>query len=120
MLGINLANKILKGVIMEKIIRTNTKGRLLYSIHKNQFRIEFGLVHFALSMDEYLVFERELKSISNKWTKHKTNANIQIPLKNIDIHLNLSPEEFISFIDLFGFKIKPLNAIKLKIAYSMN
>lgn len=105
---------------MEKIIRTNSRGRLLYCIEKNEFYIEFGMVNFTLAMDDYLVFERELKNVSNDFSLYSSTNTIKIPIKGAGFSLMLTPEELISFKDLFGFKTKDMISFKLKINYSMN
>ncbi|MBI9069063.1 MAG: hypothetical protein JEZ09_17330 [Salinivirgaceae bacterium] len=105
---------------MEKLIRTNSRGRLLYSIEKNEFYIEFGLVNFTLSMQEYLVFERELKIVSNDFSMYSSTNTIKVPVNKAGFSLKLTPEELISFKDLFGFKTKDMISFKLKINYSMN
>lgn len=105
---------------MEKIIRTNSIGSVLYNISKNVFTIEFGMVTFTLSMDEYLAFERELKAISNDFSNEHSTGKIQVSITDKQLILNLSPEEIISLKDLFGFKTSNLVSFKLKINYSMN
>lgn len=104
---------------MEKIIRNNSSGRLLYNIEKNEFYIEFGMVNFTLTMEEYLVFERDLKSVPNDFSIDSTTT-IKIPVNVVGFSLVLTPEELINFKDLFGFKTKNINSLKVKISYSMN
>ena len=105
---------------MEKIIRTNSKGRLLYSIEKNSFHVEFGMVRFSLNMEEYLAFERELKTIATEFADAAVSQHIEIPLKSKDFTMQVTQEELLSLVDLFGFKTKKQMSVKLKINYSMN
>lgn len=105
---------------MKKLIRTNSKGRLLYEIEKNEFQIEFGNVEFILPMEEYLMFERTLKDISNDLSQYSSSDKIKIPIKSIGITLVFTAEELMGLRDLFGFKSAKFMAFKMKINYSMN
>lgn len=112
--------KPVKTINMKKLIRTNNKGQLFYEIEQNEFYIEFGNVEFTLPMEEYLVFERRLKDISNDLSRYNSTDKIKITLKGLGITLVLTPEELITLRDLFGFKSAKLMAFKMKINYSIN
>jgi len=105
---------------MKKLIRTNNKGQLFYEIQANEFYIEFGNVQFTLHMEEYLIFEKKLKDISNDLSLYNSTDKIKIPIKSLGITLVLTAEELISLRDLFGFKSAKQMSFKLKINYSMN
>lgn len=112
--------KPVKTIDMKKLIRTNNKGQLFYEIEQNEFYIEFGNVEFTLPMEEYLLFERRLKDISNDLSRYNSTDKIKIAIKSVGITLVLSPEELITLRDLFGFKSAKLMAFKMKINYSIN
>jgi len=105
---------------MKKLIRSNSKGQLFYEIQKNEFYIEFGNVLFTLPMEEYLIFERRLKDISNDLSRFNATDRINIPIQRVGITLILTAEELVSLRDLFGFKTAKLMSFKMKINYSMN
>ena len=105
---------------MKKLIRTNSKGKLYYEIDKNEFQIEFGNVEFVLPMDEYLMFERKLKDISNDLSQYNSSDKIKIHVNYIGITLVFTAEELLGLRDLFGFKSAKYMAFKMKINYSMN
>lgn len=105
---------------MKKLIRKNNHGKLFYEIHKNEFHIECGTVQFTLPMDDYLIFERTLKELSNDISIYNTTKKIRIPVKSAGITLILKAEELLGLRNLFGFKTSKLVSFRLKINYSMN
>jgi len=105
---------------MKKLIRKNSKGQLKYDIQANEFCIEFGTVQFNLPMDDYLIFEKELKEISKDLSFYQQNDNIKISVVNKGFTLVMSQEELLSLCDILGVKSKKSVSFKMKIKYSMN
>jgi len=105
---------------MEKVIRSNHKGQLLFSSMKKEYYIEFGNVYITLDQKQYKEFKHIVGNINTESNRTEINERFRIPFKSDNISLVFTRDEVIILKDLFGLRPKTEDQFRLKVNFSMN
>lgn len=105
---------------MGKVIRSNTKGKILYDIVEELYHIEFGSVYLTLDFYQYQELEEVVEKLNTTYVVSNKDGRVKIPFESDNFSWLLSPNDVIDLKDLFGVLIESAEKQKLKLTFSMN
>lgn len=105
---------------MGKVIRTNTRGKILYDIIEELYYVEFGSVYLTLDFYQYQELEEIVEKLNVVEAVSNKDNRIRIPFESDNFSWLLSPNEVIDLKDLFGVLSDKAETAKLKLNFSMN
>lgn len=104
---------------MDKLIKSNEKGRITFNILTEEYVIDFGNIYITLDFYQYKEFEEVVEKLEAKNNNSNTDNRIRIPFESDNLSIVLRPEDLIDLKDLFGLE-QNMEQMKLKLSFSMN
>lgn len=104
---------------MEKLIRSNTKGKVTYNMLTEEYKIEFGNVYITLDFYQFKEFEEVVETIQINQIENKKDNRIRIPFESDNLSIVLNSREVLELKDLLGFN-QGFQNIKLNVSFSVN
>lgn len=105
---------------MGKVIRSNTKGKILYDIVEEMYHVEFGSVYLTLDFYQYRELEEIVEKLNVTEEISNKDGRVKIPFESDNFSWLLSPTDVIDLKDLFGVLEDNAQKQKLKLTFSMN
>lgn len=105
---------------MDKVISTNTRGKISYDMDQELYHIEFGNVYLTLDFYQFKELEEIVENLKIEGAITNKDNRIKIPFESDNFAWLLSPNEVHDLKDLFGITNKELKHAKLKFTFSMN
>jgi hypothetical protein len=102
---------------MNNIIKTNSRGKILFDTPQKMYCVEFG--NFELTLNE-TQFEAFKASVALLDYNQSDNALFALTLMSNKITLRLNHEELLLLRDLLGFKSPNAGMVRIKVNISMN
>lgn len=104
---------------MEKLIRSNGRGRVTYNMLTEEYKFDFGNIYMTLDFYQFKEFEELVEKLDFQGSTLDNDHRVRIPFESDNLSIILKQDELIALKDLMGFKQK-FTHIKLNISFSIN